>query len=661
MDKAKEDQEDDELVDDRQLEALDRSVKAQKATEKDLKSNDTEGEKETLSSTYDDGSSSEANHGETDEESNRQLPGAATPDIDPPILSTQPIPTPSHGHEEASGTGEGKNGPPAALQRFPEPRSLAFSNPALLRVQGLPQGFATPVVVDPTMTDDLPGESVMSESGGIELIGHQMRNRLERLGVNKFFAVQASVIPIILSSPHSRSLYSPFRPPRDVCISAPTGSGKTLAYCVPIVEVLRTRLLPRVRALILLPTRDLVAQVRETLESVAKGSGLKIASVTGTQSFAAEQGNLIDGDGESLVDIVIATPGRLMDHADATAGFTLQHLRFLVLDEADRLLGQSFNEWLPRLMAMLDPRAKQLRKEDGDKLLKGSTRHSQAEILRSDAVKERVLRRALAPAWLQVDSESSGSPPDPAAIAQPSMQKLLFSATLTRDPAKVASLRLRNPIYVSVKSSKEDAQDDTEYAIPETLQEHMLVVSTEDKPLALFHLLHRSEAPLRQALCFAKSVEAANRLAKLLEFFEEKRGAEGVIKAANYSSELSAGERARVLQAFRNGEIDVMICSDLISRGIDISDVQHVISYDVPVDMRKYVHRVGRTARAGKQGNAWSLVEEQEARHFKDMLKRGGRSKNVRKVKLQGTDLQELRPAYEHALEQLAHRFGRQP
>lgn len=202
-----------------------------------------------------------------------------------------------------------------------------------------------------------------------------------------FTAVQASVIPLLLSTPTSRSLYPSTRQ-SDLCVSAPTGSGKTLSYVVPILEVLRTRQIRRLRALILLPTRDLVNQVRETLDSLNKGLGgpngdLKVGICMGNSSFANEQNMLVEkrknylssdldedeedldqgfdkeserreisGDGylySSKVDILLATPGRLIDHLKSTKGFNLKHLRFLIVDEADRLMGQSFQEWIGRL------------------------------------------------------------------------------------------------------------------------------------------------------------------------------------------------------------------------------------------------------------------------------------------------------------------------
>ncbi|TFY77335.1 hypothetical protein EWM64_g6677, partial [Hericium alpestre] len=168
------------------------------------------------------------------------------------------------------------------------------------------------------------------------------------------------------------------------------------------------------------------------------------------------------------------------------------------------------------------------------------------------------------------------------------------------------------------------------------------------------------------ALVFTKSAEATQRLVRLFEFFEQARLAAGadadagkpiVIRA--YSSDLAAGERKAILEKFKAQEIDLLVCSDLISRGIHISHVAHVVSYDVPVDMRKYVHRVGRTARAGREGDAWTLVEEQEARYFKEMLKAAEHADKVARVRVSDKQLEPLVPFYEGALRQLRDVYGR--
>ena len=179
-----------------------------------------------------------------------------------------------------------------------------------------------------------------------------MRQKLAEADITELFAgpssiaahrltrpVQSAVLPLLLTSPTSQQLYVPAYDPlghRDLCVNAPTGSGKTLAYVVPIVETLSTRVVTRLRALVVLPTRDLALQARETFQTFASGTDLRIGMATGAHSLERERKMLVgDGeakraDGVSRVDILLATPGRLIEHLRSTPGFTLQHLRFLV-------------------------------------------------------------------------------------------------------------------------------------------------------------------------------------------------------------------------------------------------------------------------------------------------------------------------------------------
>jgi ATP-dependent RNA helicase DDX51/DBP6 len=148
----------------------------------------------------------------------------------------------------------------------------------------------------------------------------------------------------------------------------------------------------------------------------------------------------------------------------------------------------------------------------------------------------------------------------------------------------------------------------------------MIITDSLKKPLMIFHLVHAHN--VTNALVFTKSAESTTRLLRLFQFFEEARIAAAgdastePIVAKVYSSDLGNQERRAILEDFKDQKINILICSDLISRGMDISHVSHVVSYDVPVDIRKYVHRVGRTARAGREGDSWTLVEEQEVSHF---------------------------------------------
>ncbi|OZJ03692.1 hypothetical protein BZG36_03492, partial [Bifiguratus adelaidae] len=254
------------------------------------------------------------------------------------------------------------------------------------------------------------------------------------------------------------------------------------------------------------------------------------------------------------------------------------------------------------------------------------------------------------------------------------LQKLLFSATLTKNPAKIASLHLQNPQYISVVSvdtaKTTDAVDETvktKYALPSTLKEYYVVCETEQKPLHLIHLLRTKT--ITSALCFTRSVESTRRLNLLLQLFNERWEREHVhqkgtvtqpssrIEAAEYSSDLSQSQRKSILSQFKRGKLNLLICSDLVARGIDLESVGTVISYDVPLFMKKYVHRVGRTARAGRAGEAYTLVEPQEARHFKEMHRDAGHWDKVKKMNISSEQLEDLMDTYEDSLIALQNEF----
>ncbi|GAA5905577.1 hypothetical protein JCM8208_005775 [Rhodotorula glutinis] len=577
-------------------------------------------------------------------------------DVDAPAADADAAPAPAS--------------PPAALLRLPSATRPAPPSAAVLSALNVHAQVRDKQVVDPLRKVRISDEVGADGTG----VGERGRKRLRgEMGVEEWFAVQTAVLPFLLpASAIPPALYSPFNPPRDVCVSAPTGSGKTLSYVVPIVETLQHRVVTRLRALVLLPTRDLVGQVRETFESYLKGTGLKVGVATGQHSFAHEQ-NVLVGEsvpadcegGQSQVDILIATPGRLIDHLKATKGFSLQHLRFLVVDEADRLLTQSFHDWLPTVLSALKPSfsAAALADKENDMDPTGGRRERRTKV-REGGLKE---ADALAPSWWDAEGKPGRVASDVDERCHGSCQKLLFSATLSRDPAKIDALHLHRPVYISIEDAldphaeDEGVDNELKFTFPAELSEHMIISPASHKPLYLFHLLHTLS--ISSALCFTKSVEAATRLAKLVEFFEEARiAAEGegakrvVVKA--YSSELAPGERNKVLRDFKKGAVQMLICSDLIARGIDIPNVSHVISYDIPADMRKYVHRVGRTARAGNKGDAWSLVEEQEVAPFKSIMSSAQHYAKIGRVRVKDSAIEEFVSPYQAALERLRLHFA---
>ncbi|KAL1739859.1 P-loop containing nucleoside triphosphate hydrolase protein, partial [Schizophyllum fasciatum] len=435
--------------------------------------------------------------------------------------------------------------PQAALPAFPIPVQPDAPSKADLALQGLDKALVNADLVDSTQVLHIPSD----ESDGGTNLSLRTRKRLHELGITDLFAVQTALLPFLLSGP-SRAAYTPFDPPRDACVSAPTGSGKTLAYVAPIIEVLSSRITTRLRALVVVPTRDLVTQVKETFEAVGKGRGLKIGVVTGQHSFSHEQSQIVVDSaiplagGSSKVDILICTPGRLIDHLSGTPNFTLQHLRFLVIDEADRLLAQSFQGWLSTVLAATT------------KAEAPPTPSNETNLPRADAAAPHVVPALAFPNVLSRQCERPRS----------SCQKLLFSATLTQDPGKLAALNLHNPKYFIVRSKAKretvnsgilsDVADVVmeRFSMPEGLTEHMAVCDPADKPLVFFHLVMAHG--IRNALVFTKSAESTTRLVKLFEFFEKARMERAPadsrpVTISAYSSDLGGAERRAILEKFR--------------------------------------------------------------------------------------------------------------
>lgn len=445
----------------------------------------------------------------------------------------------------------------------------------------------------------------------------------------------------------------------DACVAASTGSGKTLAYVLPVVQALAGRVVRRTRALVVAPTRDLVAQVLATFAPYAAALGLRVVALTGQAPFAAEQAALCPGlprrddavlrawvaaaggiaagasagaatavatvvvppPGAALhaaaaaaagdsgydesvyeaPDIVVATPGRLMDHLSGTPGFTLTHLRYLVIDEADRLLTQSFQNWSSRIF-------------DAVFRAGGAGGAAAAGVLAGPAVTCRP--RLGAPG--RGDGGGNYRTPLHAPFRQ-----IICSATLTSNPAKLAALALRSPVYFAAHAEGAagagegadagEAEGARRYRTPAGLREAMLVCPPTEKPLALIALL----ALLRghHVIVFTGSVETTHKVARLLQLFYGGGGGGGAGWAAGdvveFSSALAQAERSRVLGAARAGDASggsIIVATDAAARGVDVLRLSAVVQYDCPPRIKTYIHRVGRTARAGRAGIAYTLV-----------------------------------------------------
>jgi ATP-dependent RNA helicase DDX51/DBP6 len=521
-----------------------------------------------------------------------------------------------------------------------------------------------------------------------DTLGVQPRflKKLEKQGYTDALAVQSALLPM-LHSGYEQHL-------GDICVSARTGSGKTLAYLLPIVEALGDRVTPVLSAIIIVPTRKLVDQALQVAEELCAGTKIKVATAVGSVPFATEQKQLVKMRAQydpqraqelhkralqqsesgfvehgmmddllnmpvdhvprydSGVDILICTPGRLVEHVEATTGFLLRSVRWLVIDEADELLNQDFQGWTPVLMDALHG-------ETPEDLL--------------DA-RERVRKKRQGSAW------------EAGLVARKPITKVVLSATMEKDLTKLGTLRLRRPRLISVQEEpREELQhvttDGDVFELPSTLDEAAVPVGEgQNKPLYLLYLLLNyafratqdeqeppssgsTGAPIdpksvarhpSRVLVFTKSNESASRLAHLLSVIEP--AFKGYIQTMAPS--LTAKATKKLLKAFSSGSTKILIASDTASRGLDISDISHVINYDIPSSVTSYVHRVGRTARANKAGEAWTLFTKSEAAWFWNQIARGNNiqrgDKKVRRVEVKERDVTHNRKrTYEVALAQL--------
>ncbi|XP_035690541.1 ATP-dependent RNA helicase DDX51-like [Branchiostoma floridae] len=494
----------------------------------------------------------------------------------------------------------------------------------------LPDWLADPSVIE----NDIQSNLVPVE--GTPYVGEFLRNKLKENGVENLFPVQHQVIPAVLEDAEDGTIMgrAGFRP-SDICVSAPTGSGKTLAFVIPVVQALLQRVVCEVRALVVLPTKDLAVQIYKVFNHYTSGSRLKVANCSGQKSLAAERNALVKeshGVYQSLADIVVATPGRLVDHIEKTPGFNLRHLRYLVIDEADRMLDQIKQDWLAKVTRAV---------YEGQ----GSTEEKPGLPMMLWAG---VLGGRTAPGPLTAANA--------ARMYQP-LQKLLFSATLSQNPEKLQQLNLFHPrLFTSVVRHKQRKQETAsagsseekgtfvgKFTTPAGLQEYTVSCTAADKPLVVLHLLLNQK--FQHVLCFTGSLESTHRLYLLAKLF-------GGVTVAEFSSNLPPDRRTKILTKFRTGKIQLIVCSDAMARGMDVEGVEVVISYDVPPYVKTYIHRVGRTARAGKEGRAFSLVLQEEEKRFRRMLKQAGKAE-PQPWSLTSGDLQPLVPRYQKTLQRL--------
>ena len=336
--------------------------------------------------------------------------------------------------------------------------------------------------------------------------------------------IQAQAIPQVLTG-------------GDLLAAAQTGTGKTAGFTLPILHHLSTRAVAsakpgRPRCLILVPTRELAAQVEESVQTYGKYLALKSMVMFGGVNINPQLKML-----RGRVDILVATPGRLLDHLGQQT-VDLSGVEILVLDEADRMLDMGFIRDIKKVLAVV-PRQR---------------------------------------------------------------QTLLFSATFSDEIKTLANSLLHNPVSVEV------ARRNT---ASELVEQSMHLVPQAHKRDLLSHLIRRHD--WKQVLVFTRTKHGANKLA-------EKLNKDGISAAAIHGNK-SQGARTKALAQFKNGSIGVLVATDIAARGIDIDQLPQVVNFELPNVAEDYVHRIGRTGRAGSTGAALSLVDSEEMGYLKDIEK----------------------------------------
>ena len=357
-------------------------------------------------------------------------------------------------------------------------------------------------------------------------LAEPLKRAVADMGYETMTPIQAQAIPVVLAG-------------QDVMGAAQTGTGKTAAFSLPLLQRLlkheTASLSPArhpVRALVLLPTRELAVQVADQVSQYAKYTQLRSTVVFGGMDMKPQTEALRKG-----VEVLVATPGRLLDHIEAKTA-VLNQVEYVVLDEADRMLDIGFLPDLQRILSYLP--------------------------------KQRTT--------------------------------LLFSATFSPEIKRLAGSYLQNPVTIEVARPNETAS---------TVEQHFYSAGDDDKRRAIHQVL--KTRGIKQAFIFVNSKLGCARLARSLE-------REG-LKTAALHGDKSQDERLKALDAFKQGEVDLLVCTDVAARGLDIKDVPAVFNFDVPFNAEDYVHRIGRTGRAGATGLAVTLVSNSDTRLVADIEK----------------------------------------
>ncbi|XWW98283.1 hypothetical protein V2A60_006282 [Cordyceps javanica] len=582
------------------------------------------------------------------------------------------------------------------LEPLPQPEQPKDAD-AKLTYDTLPSWLSAPIRVSQSTRKSFVDAGIPAKTAQV----------LQSKGYAEAFAVQTAAIPLLL--PNNNGL------PGDLLISAATGSGKTLAYALPIIHDISQGVVTRLRALVVLPTRELVRQAQEVFELCAKayeGSDRKrvrIGVSVGSQQLKTEQETLIEResrydpdtyktilqenlrakgrastadididdedrdprlgpwDGEviefaSTVDVLICTPGRLVEHMEQTPGFDLDYVRWLVVDEADKLLAQSFQGWLETVMArvrtsrygardlpsmaysgvrkvilsatltrdlsllgQLALRRPQLIVLDTDNAAEAAqvSEHTLPELLREFAT--RVHDANLKPLYLlellRGGLMAAQEPKAAASTRGDDKSSISDAADSSSDTSSSDSDSSSDSSSDSESDSDSDTSSDSDSDTSSDSDSDTSSDSDSDSDSESSLAPKKSTKPLPMALIFTKSNESALRLSRLLVLLDKSLGTH----ISTLTSTTATAQRRRTLRALADpsSPVRLVVASDLVARGIDIPGLAHVVNYDLPASLAGYVHRVGRTARAGRPGCAWTLVADGESGWFWGKIAKG--------------------------------------
>jgi len=553
-------------------------------------------------------------------------------------------------------------------------------------------------LVDRTETKDFGDEIDASSSSSTDeaifaSLEPRLREKTKEAGVVRFFPIQRAVLPHSIATAGRRDHDGDER--RDLCLAAPTGSGKTLIYALTLLHSLVPRTLKMLRGIVVAPSRELARQIHKEMsrfvpdEEVVEEDLIRVPKID-VRCEVSKMYSAFRADRGDIPDILVTTPGRLVDRLDEEdwqrRGTERDHsydfsvvdqLQYLVVDEADRLVEQEYSGWARKLLGK-----------------RASIDH--------DAASERVKRYFKEQNWLDV-TKIGRRPTIPLMPTTLRLRKLLFSATLGDDPRQLTTLRVQNPLFFFVDAKRHSVVTETTYpakaseaakslTLSETLiAEEYLVTDAAQKPLCFLALIEDDVLGLRGdddddddssrqkvddddpssqrrrrrrriraqegvvVVIFCNAVDTVVRVAALCKLvFEDRYGA--VAKVAELSSAANAKQRQRAIadaDRERRKKPLLIVASDAASRGLDLPSAKLVINYDAPNDPKTYVHRLGRTARAGKPGAAATLLKKGQEAAFSRMRASVDRDDPSLRPPFPKKRLAKLAPAYRDAVANL--------